>query len=369
MVDEFNWAVFHQKRQRLYAETQLDFVRSYAYRNPAAHDRIEAEYANLVRVGDWLRKNEKWSELNGLVAALGEESGFIQDRGPRSETIPLLEAGLESARALADPVLINTRLNTLGEALYAVGQIEPALKLHQEALRLAEQLDNPAFRRATLYALGHTYTDYDVAQARSYLVQAHEMQPRPPSDPSLEIDLLTALTTVYTLQGEFEAAITYLDQGLKIAHQTQDIRRQADLFYTRGYLHYTMENLAEAEANFVQAARLAEQLGNSAAQARIRQAMGAIALQLGQPHRAVTELEQALKANRQTADSGMLPFILAALGEAYMALKEFEQARSYLTQTLTISQKFNSIPAIAGCEEQARQALAKISDLVNNRKE
>ena len=175
MSDEPNWVEFYQDRRRSHAGAYLAFAQAHAQRDPVAHGQLDAEFLNFVAVAAWMREQANWPGLVSLAAALEEESSYLPDRGPTPQALPLLEDGLEAARALGDVPTMCARLNTLGETLTALGQIEQALTLYEEALARARQAGDLAAVYAALCHLGLAWIDRDISQALIYLSEAEEM--------------------------------------------------------------------------------------------------------------------------------------------------------------------------------------------------
>ena len=78
---------------------------------------------------------------------------------------------------------------------------------------------------------------------------------------------------------------------------------------------------------------------------------------MGQVEQGVAELERALRIHRQVGDEGMTPFTLAALGEGYLHLGQFETAQGYLEQALEMITAFGSISKAEALEGAVRQLL------------
>jgi tetratricopeptide (TPR) repeat protein len=359
MSDEPNWLEFYQDRERTYADVYLAFAQDHAQRTPAAHGQLQAELSNLLNAADWLREQADWRGLIRLTAAMWEDSSFLPDRGPAPQVLSMLEGGLEAARVLDDAVATGARLDALGETLRGLGKVEQAIDLHDEALTLARQVGDLATVRTALCRLGLAWIDRDVSKALPILIEAEGMS-EVTTDPAMEIDLLSALATAYTQQGQTDLAAGYLEQALGLAQREQDLRRWADLLQQRGYLRSVVGDLQNARTDFQEAAALFERLAHALGHGRALQAMGVITVQLGQVEQGLDELERAIQIHRQAGDNTMMPLTLVALGQTYVALGQLERARSHLESALEMIVGLKTLPRVAALEAPVCQLLESI---------
>jgi tetratricopeptide (TPR) repeat protein len=348
----------------------FDFVQKHTQRDPTTQQALEREFPHLLDTADWLREQEQWPDLLVFIDALWEKSGFLQDRGSSLDAVPLLEASLEAAQVLDEIPTICTRLNDLGETWRTLGQIDQAIALHEKSLNLARQQRDTTATRAALCYLGMAWIDKDISNVLPYLNQALEIADLSPSSP-LDIDVFSALATVYAQLAQveqapahFEQASDYLEQAIHLAQTLQDSRRLANLYHQRGYLRAVLGAYPDAQADFGEAQSLSETLHHAFGQARAAQALGVLDLQTGQVEQGVSDLKNAIRLFEQTGDSAMIPATSVALAQGYMALGQMDMARERLEYALETIVAYRAFPTVAALEAPVRQLLdsMKLSD-------
>jgi tetratricopeptide (TPR) repeat protein len=374
-----DWRLSFQECQQRLASAILTLAQENARREHQAHEALRPELGNLRLAASLLEQSARWPELVRLTSALWDESGFLPDRGPSQENLPLLEAGLRAARETGVEQEIGRRLISLGETRRALGQIEPAIACFEEALALARQPADPAAQRLALYSLGLAWLERDVSKSLPYL-QAAQTLPEGATRPDLEIDLLSALA-VALLQPETAGQVEnaaglargYLEKAFALAQASLDERRLADLQYQRGYLAMATGDYAGARTAFAEALVHFKQLEHAFGQGRALQALGTLEFQLGYQlaqqgdaagmtriAAGLAELEQALQLIEDANDEAMLPMTLFSLGQTYLTLGKLPEALRALERARELVEKFKAIPPIAALQAPLSQMLAYV---------
>jgi tetratricopeptide (TPR) repeat protein len=356
MSNEPDWQSFYEESQQAYTGVYLTLAKENAKRDPRAHEALADEFSNLLSVAALLETQTQWPELMQLTAALWEESEFLPDRGPGRQNLPLLEAGLQAARSTGDQRSICLRLISLGETYRAFGEIENAIRCFEEALSWARLCNDTSVQRTALYSLGLAWIDRDVSRASEYFQEAQKI-PDSSFRPQLEIDLLSGLAAALIQQQNYEMAGGYIEKAYRLALQTQDTRRQADLCYQQGYLFTALTEYSKARESFNTAANLYTDINHSFGQARALQAMGTLDVQLGQVTEGLNELERVLKLLDEAGDESILPMTLIAIGQTYAALGKKENALQNLERAQPLIEKYNANPRIAMLQAPLQQLL------------
>ncbi|MBN1872823.1 MAG: tetratricopeptide repeat-containing protein [Anaerolineae bacterium] len=394
MSEEPEWLSFYQDRGRRHATLALAFAVQHGQNTPEAHQQLAQELPNMVRALEWMQTHTHWHNIAHLFSALWEESRFLQDRGPApayliegkghllpaADLLPLLEMGVLAARELKDNHKLCMCLNALGSTLRAMGKVDEALALHNEALTIAQQFEDASPARQTLSLLGMVWIDKDVNQALPHLQKALNT-PVSHTNVELDIDLFGALATAHAQLGQmallnqlsepgkaaFEKAATYLEKALGLATKSQDKRRQAELYHQRGYLRSVTNDLENARADFQQAADLSKEVGHQWGYGRALQALGVLRIQIGQVAQntnkvalGITDLEKALTLLEQTGDGEIIASTLAALGQGYALLGQLDMAKAHLEHALEVIKAFSDLPKIAALEQAILPLLAYV---------
>ncbi|MBD0336047.1 MAG: CHAT domain-containing protein [Cyanobacteria bacterium Co-bin13] len=251
---------------------------------------------------------------------------------PLSETGSAVDCAdstaLPLAQAAADPLGQAAALGSLGEAYRLSGDYEKALTVLQAGLALVEAQELDQYQPPMLSGLGNTYVRLAQASYR-----------RAASSESLGIiEFAQALQT--QAQDQEAQALAYLQQGLEIAQQRQDVRAEV-----RSHLSllplYQRQQRAEATTSRQRLGQLIEQLPPSR-----ETAYAAITLAKSyQPSRAPLDcipsasqgeaqrwLEQAQAIANRIGDDRAASFALGELGH-------LSQCRGDLPSALTLTQQ------------------------------
>jgi tetratricopeptide (TPR) repeat protein len=365
MSDELDWIAIYEESQKAHADVYLALAKENAKREAIAHELLASELPNLIDVADWLQTQTQWSEITQLTSVLWDESEFLPDRGPGRQNLPLLEAGLEAARNMADQKAICVRLLSLGETHRALGEIESAITSFEEALHYARQRGDVTDQRLALYSLGLAWVDREVPKSFEYFQEAQNL-PSSPARPQLEIDLLSGLAAALIQQQNTELAGTYIEQAYQLALNVQDVRRQADLCYQRGYLLTALTDYAKARENFEMAINLYAGFDHAFGQGRALQALGTLDVQLGRAAEGISELERALQILEDAGDEIMLPMTLIAIGQTHAMLNKKENALQNLERAQSLVEKYKANPRIAVLEAPLGQLLDYVRAMPSN---
>jgi len=320
METETNWIEFFEDRERLYAEYYLDFAQQNARRDPEAYEQLEAESGNLLRVADWLAEQNEAEGILRLASALWEESDFMRSRGFMQRGLPLLEHAHQSARQIEDLEAEFIWLEALANVHHETGNPELAQPLFEEALKLAQGLNNLQFKAKARLGIGRVLMEKgQLSRAASWLKQALQNY-RQTQEHTGEIETLTALGTLLSLQRDFAGAESYLEQGLSIAQARQDRQGEAALRNALGYAATLAQDWLKAIKHYEAVIEVARAIGDYFFEVRGLHNLGEAWLELGDVQQAVNLLEEALTRQETIDDVLTKAFTHFCLGKAYNIL-------------------------------------------------
>ncbi len=228
-----------------------------AYTSQARPDSVRAVVGWLRALYPHTRPGTRPRDtMNGTLG------GYCQDEGQYALALRYRLAQLAYRRQHAEPARVGVTLTNIGELFYLQGQLRPALKYRLEGLRLVQT--DPS-RRGTLpqlYALlGKTYRDLGrLDSARLHYETALRLLRQPADHPDEAAFLHSELSMVLGLQGRLALARQHVGQALAFAAQSQDLDRQAQVFYYAGEVELRAKNYAAARTYLRRAYALAGQL-------------------------------------------------------------------------------------------------------------
>jgi tetratricopeptide (TPR) repeat protein len=344
-----NWLEFFEDRERLYANYYLDFAHQHARRDPAAYEQLEAESGNLFKTAAWLAEQNEAEGVLRLATALWEQSDFMRSRGFIQRGLPLLEQARQAARQLADLRAEFTCLEALAYVHYSIGDHALAQPLYEQALVLAQDMDEPQFRAKAQVGKGRLLIDMGHLDQAAILLKRSLDDYRQIQDYGGEIETLIALGNLLSLQGEFATAEDYIKQGILLAQARLDRYSEAELRYVLGYAANLAQDWPKAIIHFEAATALARAIGDRYFEVRGLTALGEAWLVQGNVQQAVTLLEEAL-ARQDTSDDVLTKaFTHLYLAKAYHGLNKTQESLAQLKEVYPL----RKLPVLANLAADA----------------
>jgi tetratricopeptide (TPR) repeat protein len=256
--------------------------------------RLDLERTHILAILDRCAEQENWGPVRILSWALDD---YLDLTGHWTDRMTTLTAHLVAARALGDRIDEGDTLRTLGTTLHNLGQIEPAIDHHQQALTITRAISDQKGEAAALNGLGIAHSNL----------------------------------------GNMEEAIELFEQALSIARKVGD--RQGEGLYLNniGQAYSDIGQLEEAIANYKQALSIAREAGDRGAEGNNLNSLGIAYSDSGNTKQAIEYYEQALVISREIGDRNDESNCLGNLGLAYSELGQVKQAVKYYEQGLTIA--------------------------------
>jgi tetratricopeptide (TPR) repeat protein len=236
--------------------------------------------------------------------------------------LPLLEQAHQAARQLGDLRAEFTWLEALAHVHGSSGNAVVAQPLHERALALAQDLDEPKFKAHVQLEMGRLQMELGhLERATTWLKQAlqeyHQIQ-----DHDGEITTLIALGNLLSLQGDYAGAESCLEQGFHLAQAQQDIQNKAALLYALGYAAALAQDWPKAIIHFDTAIDTARSIGDRYLEIRGLTSLGEAQLAQGNAQQAVNLLNEALAHQEISDDIMAKAFTHVYLAKAYYTLND-----------------------------------------------
>jgi tetratricopeptide (TPR) repeat protein len=326
MNSEPNWGEFFEDRERLYASFHLQYAQQHARRDLEAYEQLEAEIGNILKTAVWLTEQDASKDILNLAEALWAQSDFLHSRGFIQRGLPLLEQARQAACQLGDSRAEFTWLEALVRVHLSTGNLALAQPLHEEALVLAQKIDEPKLKAYTQLEMGRMHMELGrLEQAAVWLRQALQGY-RQIQDYEGEINTLAALGNLLSLQGDFATAEAYLEQGLPLAQARQDRQSEVALRYALGYAAALAQDWPKAIIRFEAVTDMARTVGDRFFEVRGLLSLGEAQLGQGNAQQAVILLKEALVRQEISDDIMTKAFAHIYFAKACYALNDLDDA-------------------------------------------
>ncbi|MBC7251584.1 MAG: tetratricopeptide repeat protein, partial [Anaerolineae bacterium] len=249
---------------------------------------------------------------------------------------------------------------------YLHDRIPPRLS-RQDHRRIAQAWqqaipDVPAGQLAHLYLEGGEYQqamDYalqaaeglmrDAAYpeaAKHYRIALQALDQLPPEEGTMgnKIDLLLATSFAAEQAGEWDEAITCLQEALPL---TDDAERQAEIRGHLGWLHFKRGEIQAALDELTLSAQIYRRLGDQTGQAWIDYYLGTVYAQQKDWARAITHFENHIQIAEAADITENLDMVYLELGNIYRLQRNWAQAEVYLQKGIALAQEQDDQAALA----------------------
>jgi len=270
------------------------------------------------------------------LAALDEQVNRLYQNGDLRQAELLATLGYAAARRLDHRKLRADLAISLAEIKSELGQYAEALPLFEEAMPLAETLDDPLRLIRSVGPLGTVYEKLGrYEEARRHYERALTLARRAGLE-GLEATALMNLAGLHLLTGDLTSALSDSEQALAKARAAEDRYQIAQSLSTRALVLHRAARYDEALPLYRQALEALHRLGDVIGEPRLRLHLGQALAETGQLAEALAEFEQV---HRSASKIGHLPLqaeALSVLGALHLRRGDLVQALHTLEEALAI---------------------------------
>jgi tetratricopeptide (TPR) repeat protein len=276
-------------------EACASYCRRYAKDDATAHNFLDAEFENLQGAVNWAVQNECWETVNQVVMDLWANSLFLDWRGYPREASNLLTMGVQAARILGERRDETVHLRILGWTHRLLGEMDEAITCTQQALAVADAIDDAQGKHRALGNLGVFYNqlgrdDEAVLYSKQALAIAQQI-----GDRRWEGLHLLNLGVHYEAQGRLEDALQCYQQAMPIAKETRDQRGVCYNVLNIGHICAKLEQIDAATDYYNRALELAD---DAQSRGYVLGYLGEVYLKTGDLDQAEVFTWQALQVHR-----------------------------------------------------------------------
>ncbi len=251
---------------------------------------------------------------------------------------------LPAAETIAQRQQINA---SLGELLTSTGQYEPALEHLQEALALANALnDNDAKARACRWMARLHENRSEYGLALDWIEQG--LNALGNRETAAKAELLAIAGLIHTRQGNYDHALEQCQQSLSIAETLHELASLAFAYNLRGIIQLTRGNSTPAMGDFQRSLELYDQVGDIHGQARAYNVIANVYFNRGQWPEADHYYRQARDIFNQTGDVYNQAFVDNNLGGISLNQGRLVEALQFYQEALNDLRKIGGSLYVLG---------------------
>jgi tetratricopeptide (TPR) repeat protein len=278
-------------------------------------------------LNDFIDLAKKRDYLSGLSYALNQKGRYYRGISEYSKALSLFQEAKDIAQMGNNKEFVIYSLNMMSVVFRRTEAVKSALDYSQEALELAESIENPSVgirrsKNVSLNSIGNIYQileQYDLAIAK-YM---ESMQ--------LERELNNKL-------------------GLAINHQNV------------GECYEAQGHLKEALENFNQSLAYNEAINSEKGKIICYNSIGHVYVHMGRVKEALTLLQSSFQKAKPLGDQKIITSIWTNMGWAYIKLQDYQKAELYLTKALDLAKKYNFTSEIAEANKFLWELWVKLDD-------
>lgn len=227
-------------------------------------------------------------------------------------------------------------LNEAGRMHDALGSLEDALDLYQQALAIDKEIGTRKGEGVILNNISHIYyARGDYATALKYLKQSLAID-REIGDKVEEGAHLNNISLIYHARGNYDTALSYLKQSLNIRREIGDRAEEGTILNNISQIYDAQGDYDTALKYLEQSLTICREVGNQVMEGTTLNNIAAIHHAKGDYDTALKYLEQGLDLIREIGDKAHEGDTLSNIGVLYHARGDYATALQYLEQSLAI---------------------------------
>lgn len=344
-------------------DTVLAYARQYTGTDDQAHAHLAVEMDTFLATTHWATERGEGDVASQLTIALTQAGSFVQRRGYRHELLQLQEVGSsgvsafpanaelppEASLPLVEPARVEQDTEVLEEDL------EPVLAAGEAPAQPAVDMANIESLRAGIAAARASGDDKRALELQERVAALLVEQKKENEALAAYNEILLAhedadnrhkiletrlnLAELMVSQNSSRAAELHATQGAKLAEELKDATAHAKLLMLLGDARQQLGESTEAILAYSHAMDLASGEKDRDSEAEILTRMGFAQLDDDQTETAIVTWDGALKLCKELGKRDAEGRILGGLGTAFGELSRWSEAINYHTSALYIARE------------------------------
>ncbi|HYG18701.1 MAG TPA: tetratricopeptide repeat-containing sensor histidine kinase, partial [Ohtaekwangia sp.] len=254
---------------------------------------------------------------------------------------------------------LRIRLLTQLSTAYIFADITESFKLSEEALALADKVDQPVYKVLAYQNAANLFTssgNYSMALRYDNLSLEHDIALK--DSVMISRDYNNIGNDHYDL-GEYDDAFFYFTQSHRIASAVQDTFRMLVALHNVGRVFKELGQYDQAMDHLYLSKKMSEDQGDVVGIPYAYDEIGDVLLRRGEYDSALVMLKSSLRLTRKYDERVLEPRVLTKIANAYASKNDFVRAKQYYDTTYALHAKTNNRFGVAEVELGRGRVLAK----------
>jgi diguanylate cyclase (GGDEF)-like protein len=302
--------------------------------------------------------------LDERILEIREQSRFVPDKalGQLLKLQPELAAAPSYTRA--------EFLTQMSAARMRMGQNDVALETADQVIAFGKSLHDDAIIAKGMLAKTYVlFAQADIAAAHRLAFEAEQLA-LTTSDNPLKVQATITAGQTYAEQGNFPAALAKLQHAVERARPPGGDRLSlVAALNALAKLHTQMKEYQNAAETLAELLEETRQLNSPGRMAMAKNTEYGLAIDSGQPKRALRVLQESLELERKIGAESMVGITLVNLSDSYLKQHDFARAAQYAQESLRSAEKTRDKTTEATARINLGQAYIGIGRVADGKKQ
>lgn len=236
---------------------------------------------------------------------------------------------------------------SLGSALADLGLFDEAHKVHEEALKLAEQTGNIRRKLSALLQLGNDQLLRGYPEpALKFLLESEKLIKENSVEPVQRASYMMAIGRCYKALGQYDPASQYYEEALKIFESANDQKDRALALNSLAVLYLDSSKLDNFNRCYSQAKEIYKTLDEKRDEAVLDYNYAQYLTNSKRFNEALSHYEMAVSNSKLIGDKSLESTALKGIGLVNYFLEKPQQAAKFYEQALTLANESNSVESM-----------------------
>lgn len=276
----------------------------------------------------------------GLSYALYNLANLYMNQYKSQNSIERCLLAIDHANQLNDSLLLGKAYNVLGIDSSDLGHYKESIRCYQKSLSYTDKTKDSKTRMLALINLGVSYTylsDYEKS-VENYLLGLKIVEER--NDTSRMITVLNNLSSVYSAKQSYGEALRTIHKALSYAQKYKNPNLLADCYNNLFTEYSRADSLNKAIPYCKKAVEIYQKQGDNRRLAIAYNNLGVVYKKSADYEKALKYCQKAFETIKKTDMISEQPFYLYVLADAYINVKNTDNATYYSLQSIKQAKQF-----------------------------